>query len=134
MNQLMENQAVQTSGEVKGRVHSVETFGLVDGPGVRYVIFVQGCRMRCKYCHNPETWDLTAGEEKTAKEVFEKAYRYKNYWGKNGGITISGGEPLLQIEFVTEIFRLAKEKGIHTGIIPYLDTLFYLVLLCAVLP
>ena len=112
----MENQSVQASGEVKGRVHSVETFGLVDGPGVRYVIFVQGCRMRCKYCHNPETWELTAGEEKTAKEVFDKAYRYKNYWGKNGGITISGGEPLLQIEFVTEIFRLAKEKGIHTTI------------------
>ena len=99
---------------IKGRVHSVETFGLVDGPGVRYIIFLQGCRMRCKYCHNPETWDLEAGEEMTAEEAFKKAYRYKNYWGKNGGITISGGEPLLQIDFVTEVFRLAKEKGIHT--------------------
>lgn len=97
-----------------GRIHSIETFGLVDGPGVRYVIFVQGCRMRCQYCHNPETWATDAGEEKTAKEVFDKAYRYHNYWKKNGGITVSGGEPLLQTDFVTELFTLAKEKGIHT--------------------
>ncbi len=102
------------SSDVKGRVHSVETFGLVDGPGVRYVIFVQGCHMRCKYCHNPETWSLTEGEELSAKQVFDKAYRYKNYWKNNGGITISGGEPLLQIDFVTEIFKMAKEKNIHT--------------------
>ena len=102
------------SSDVKGRVHSVETFGLVDGPGVRYVIFVQGCHMRCKYCHNPETWSLTEGEELSAKQVFDKAYRYKNYWKNNGGITISGGEPLLQIDFVIEIFKMAKEKNIHT--------------------
>ncbi len=104
------------STAIKGRVHSVETFGLVDGPGVRYVIFVQGCHMRCQYCHNPETWSLTEGTEMTAKEAFDKAYRYKNYWKNNGGLTISGGEPLLQIEFVTEVFRLAKEKNIHTTV------------------
>ena len=101
-------------GQVKGRIHSVETFGLVDGPGVRYVVFLQGCRMRCKYCHNPETWKPDEGELKTAKEVFDKAYRYRSYWKNNGGLTVSGGEPLLQIDFLTELFTLAKEKGIHT--------------------
>ena len=97
-----------------GKIHSIETFGLVDGPGVRYVIFLQGCRMRCQYCHNPETWNTQVGIEQTAKEAFERACRYKNYWKNNGGITISGGEPLLQIDFVTEVFTYAKEKGIHT--------------------
>lgn len=104
------------SNSVTGRINSVESFGAADGPGIRYVIFMQGCRMRCKYCHNPETWALDAGEEKTPKEVFEKAYRYKSYWKKNGGITVSGGEPLLQIEFVTELFKLAKKKGVNTTI------------------
>ena len=99
--------------QVKGRVHSVETFGLVDGPGVRYILFLQGCRMRCKYCHNPETWDLGGGEEKTPQEAFAHAVRYKNYWRDNGGITVSGGEPLLQIDFVIEFLKLAKQKGIH---------------------
>ena len=99
---------------ITGRINTYETFGLVDGPGVRYVAFLQGCNMRCKYCHNPDTWDKNAGDELTAKQLFDKAYRYKNYWKNNGGITISGGEPLLQIEFVTEVFRLAKEKGVHT--------------------
>ena len=77
-------------GQVKGRIHSVETFGLVDGPGVRYVVFLQGCRMRCKYCHNPETWKPDEGELKTAQEVFDKAYRYRSYWKNNGGLTVSG--------------------------------------------
>lgn len=99
---------------VKGYVHSLESFGLVDGPGVRYVVFLQGCKMRCKFCHNPETWAAEGGEEYTAEELFKKAYRYKNYWKQNGGITVSGGEPLLQIEFVTEFFTLAKQKGINT--------------------
>ena len=102
---------------IKGRVHSFESFALVDGPGVRYCVFLQGCKMRCKYCHNPETWNCEAGEEWTAEDLFKKVYRYKNYWGKtseDGGITISGGEALLQIDFVTEYFRLAKEKGVHT--------------------
>ncbi len=98
----------------------METFGLVDGPGVRYVVFLQGCRMRCQYCHNPETWEMDKGTLYTPEELFAKAYRYKPYWmrgGKlNGGITVSGGEPLLQIEFLTEFFRLAKAKGIHTTV------------------
>ena len=85
--------------EIKGKIHSVESFGSVDGPGVRYIVFLQGCHMRCKYCHNPETWAMEGGEELTAKEVFDKAYRYRNYWKKNGGITVSGGEALLQIDF-----------------------------------
>lgn len=108
---------------MKGYVHSIETFGLVDGPGVRYVLFVQGCKMRCRYCHNPETWKICTDEDEkmdvglgwqTAKEAFDRAYRYQNYWKNNGGITVSGGEPLLQIDFVTELFRYAKEKGFHT--------------------
>lgn len=99
---------------ITGNIHSLETFGLVDGPGVRFVVFLQGCKMRCQYCHNPETWDMESGETWTPKQLFDHAYRYHNYWKKNGGITVSGGEPLLQIEFVTEFFRLAKQKGIHT--------------------
>ena len=100
---------------MEGRVHSLETFGLVDGPGVRFVVFLQGCRMRCKYCHNPETWSLEGGELWSAKDLFDRAYRYKPYWMRNGqlngGITVSGGEPLLQIDFLIEFFKYAKEKG-----------------------
>lgn len=99
-----------------GRIHSFETFGSVDGPGVRFVVFMQGCKMRCRYCHNPDTWSLTDGELLSAQTVFEKALRYRDYWGKNGGITVSGGEPLLQMPFVTELFTLAKKEGIHTTI------------------
>lgn len=102
--------------EIRGRVHSLETFGLVDGPGVRFVAFLQGCELRCSYCHNPETWDLSDGTEYTAKELFDKAYRYRNYWKDNGGITVSGGEPLLQMEFVAAFFSLAKQKGISTAL------------------
>lgn len=97
-----------------GRIHSVETFGLVDGPGVRYVLFLQGCNFRCQFCHNPETWNTAVGLEMTSEEAFKKAYRYQNYWKNNGGLTVSGGEPLLQIDFLTELFTLAKEKGVHT--------------------
>ena len=103
-------------GKITGKVHSLETFGLVDGPGVRCVVFLQGCRMRCQYCHNPDTWKLEGGTEWTAEDLFRKLYRYKNYWRNNGGITISGGEALLQMEFVTEVFRLAKDKGVHTAL------------------
>lgn len=99
-----------------GRIHSFESFGSVDGPGVRFVVFMQGCRMRCRYCHNPDSWEINAGTEMTAQEVFSKAMRYKEYWGKKGGITVSGGEPLLQIDFVIELFELAKAEGIHTTI------------------
>ena len=99
---------------ITGRIHSVETFGLVDGPGVRYVLFVQGCAMRCRYCHNPETWSCTIGEQQTPAQALQKALRYRTYWKNNGGLTVSGGEPLLQIDFVSELFRLAKLQGVHT--------------------
>ena len=101
-------------GETLGRVHSVESFGSADGPGVRYIVFLKGCNMRCKYCHNPDTWAKTEGEMKSAEEILQQALRYKRYWGKKGGITVSGGEALLQIDFVTELFTLAKEKGVNT--------------------
>jgi len=99
-----------------GYVHSLETFGLVDGPGVRCVVFLQGCRMRCQFCHNPDTWALTGGKPWTAQALFDRVYRYKPYWRDNGGITVSGGEALLQMEFVTEFFRIAKAKGVHTAL------------------
>lgn len=100
---------------LKGYIHSVESFGLVDGPGVRFVIFLNGCAMRCKYCHNPDTWNMT-GEQYTAEELIKKAMRYKAYWKDNGGITVSGGEPLLQIDFLLELFNLAKKENISTVI------------------
>lgn len=99
---------------VQGYVHSLESFGSVDGPGVRYVIFLAGCAMRCQFCHNPDTWNMQTGTPYTADELLEKAMRYRSYWGENGGITVSGGEPLLQIDFLIELFRKAKEQGIHT--------------------
>lgn len=98
-----------------GYIHSFETFGSVDGPGVRFVVFLNGCTMRCKYCHNPDTWKM-GGEVHSAEEVFKKAVKYKNYWGKEGGITVSGGEPMLQMPFVTELFSMAKKNGINTCI------------------
>ena len=97
-------------------VHSYETFGSVDGPGVRFVLFLQGCKMRCQYCHNPDTWKLGIGEQKSAREILDFALRYKTYWGQDGGITVSGGEPLLQIDFMLEFFKMAKAEGIHTTI------------------
>ena len=98
-----------------GRIHSKESFGTVDGPGIRYVLFMQGCPMRCKYCHNPDTWDVKAGTEISAKEVIDEYLRNKSFYSK-GGITVTGGEPLLQVEFLTELFTLAKEHNIHTCI------------------
>ena len=100
--------------EIKGRIHSVESFGSADGPGVRYIVFLKGCNMRCQYCHNPDNWAKDGGELMTSEEVLKKALRYKTYWKEKGGITVSGGEALLQIDFVTELFRLAKEKGVNT--------------------
>ena len=100
----------------KGIIHSFESFGTVDGPGVRFVVFLQGCPMRCIYCHNPDTWDVSAGKyEMSADEVLERMTRNLPFY-KNGGLTVTGGEPLLQAEFVTELFTLAKEQGIHTCI------------------
>ncbi len=99
-----------------GYIHSTESFGSVDGPGVRFVIFMSGCPMRCQFCHNPDTWDMQTGEKIGADELAEKAMRYKNYWKKDGGITVSGGEPLMQMEFLIELFKKFKAKGVHTTI------------------
>ena len=103
-------------GYVKGRISATESFGSVDGPGIRFIVFVQGCRYRCRYCHNPETWEQEGGYEATPEEIFRMAWRYRPYWKQTGGITVSGGEPLLQLAFVTELFRLAKAKGVNTAI------------------
>ena len=100
--------------ETRGFIHSTDSFGSVDGPGVRFVIFLQGCNMRCRYCHNPDTWDMKKGTLYTTDELLEKAMKYRSYWKNDGGITVSGGEPLLQIGFLTELFRKAKANGIHT--------------------
>lgn len=97
-----------------GRVHSIQSLGTVDGPGVRFVVFLQGCNLRCKCCHNPDTWDMTCGKEYTADEIVAKAKRYKEYFGAEGGITLSGGEPLLQAEFAAKVFEKCKENGINT--------------------
>ncbi len=98
----------------KGYIHSLESFGSVDGPGVRFIIFTTGCAMRCQFCHNPDTWDMSKGTEYTADDLLKRAVRYRSYWGEEGGITVSGGEPLLQIDFVTELFEKAHAMGIHT--------------------
>ena len=95
------------------KIHSIETFGSVDGPGVRFVVFLNGCHMRCKFCHNPDTWDINGGEERTADELLTQALKYKTYWKSGGGITVSGGEPLIQIDFLNEFFKKAKAKGVH---------------------
>lgn len=102
--------------QVTGLVHSTESFGSVDGPGIRFIVFMQGCQMRCQYCHNPDTWAMTNDKatERTAQDVLEEALRYRDFWGQEGGITVSGGEATLQIDFVTALFTLAKEKGVHT--------------------
>ncbi|MBQ9729335.1 MAG: pyruvate formate lyase-activating protein [Clostridia bacterium] len=100
---------------MNGKIHSFESFGTVDGPGIRHVVFMQGCPLRCRYCHNPDTWS-GGGKEYSAQEVCKNVLRYKNYYGEKGGVTVSGGEPLLQIEFVTELFTLLKENGIHTAV------------------
>lgn len=97
-----------------GYIHSIETFGSVDGPGVRFIVFMQGCPMRCQYCHNPDSWKPRVGQEMTANELLEKALRYRSYWGDKGGITVSGGEALMQIDFVTELFEKAHAMGVNT--------------------
>ena len=97
-----------------GYINSFQSLGAADGPGIRFVVFMQGCNLRCGCCHNPDTWECGVGKEYTPREVFEKVKRYKSYFSKDGGITVSGGEPLLQAEFVTELFRLCKADGINT--------------------
>lgn len=99
---------------MKGRIHSFESFGTVDGPGIRFVVFMQGCPMRCLYCHNPDSWNFSGGTEMTAEEVAFEALKYKSYFAVNGGVTVSGGEPLMQLDFLIELFTLLKRKNIHT--------------------
>lgn len=101
---------------MKGRIHSFESLGAVDGPGVRFVIFMQGCSLKCKYCQNRDTWDLHGGTTYSVEELIEKILRYKNYIMPNGGVTISGGEPLLQAKFLIELFTELKKYNIHTCI------------------
>ena len=98
------------------RVHSFESFGTVDGPGIRFVLFLQGCHLKCKYCHNRDTWSIHSGEYKTLDEIFDKIMRCKNYIYPRGGVTISGGEPLLQPQFIIELFKKLKKEGINTCI------------------
>jgi len=102
--------------EVKGYIHSTESFGSVDGPGVRFIIFVNGCPMRCQFCHNPDTWKMQDGELRSADELLKTALRYRTYWKKEGGITVSGGEPLMQMDFMIDLFKKAKAEGVHTNI------------------
>ncbi|MBR3589070.1 MAG: 4Fe-4S cluster-binding domain-containing protein, partial [Clostridia bacterium] len=97
-----------------GRIHSLQSLGTVDGPGIRYVVFLQGCNLRCGCCHNPDTWDMSQGTKYTAEEILQKVLRFREYFGTDGGITVSGGEPLLQAEFCTELFSLCHENGINT--------------------
>ena len=101
---------------MEGMIHSIETFGSVDGPGIRFIVFLKGCKLRCKYCHNADTWDPNSEDMRTPDELLDFAERYRSYWGTEGGITVSGGEPLLQIDFLIELFKKAKERGINTCI------------------
>ncbi len=96
-----------------GHIHSFESFGTVDGPGIRFVVFLQGCPLRCQYCHNPDTWGA-GGTEYSVEDVAERALRYRNYFGDKGGVTVTGGEPLVQIDFVIELFKTLKAKDVHT--------------------
>lgn len=100
-----------------GKIHSFETLGAVDGPGIRFILFMQGCPLRCKFCHNRDTWDCKGGNEYTVNEIYEIILKYKNYFiASNGGVTVSGGEPLLQTNFVTELFKRLKQAGINTAL------------------
>lgn len=99
------------------KVHSFESLGTVDGPGIRFVIFLQGCHLKCKYCHNRDTWDINGGSYKSLDEIYEKILRYKPYFeSSKGGVTVTGGEPLLQVKFLIELFKKLKKAGIHTCI------------------
>lgn len=98
------------------KIHSIESFGTVDGPGIRFVLFLQGCHLKCKYCHNRDTWDINGGEYKSLDDIFEKIIKYKNYIYPNGGVTVTGGEPLLQVKFLIKLFEKLKKENIHTCI------------------
>ena len=99
-----------------GKIHSFESLGTVDGPGIRFVVFMQGCPMRCLYCHNPDTWNPASGQTYSAEEVAARALRYKSYFTGGGGVTVSGGEPTMQAEFVCELFKILKQNGVHTAL------------------
>jgi len=100
-----------------GKIHSIETMGLTDGPGIRFVVFFQGCRLRCRYCHNPDTWDLMGGKEMSAESLLQRALRFLPYFKRSGGgITCSGGDPLLQPEFLIKFLKLCKKHGLHTAV------------------
>ena len=101
---------------MEGRIHSFQSLGTVDGPGVRAVVFMQGCPLRCVFCHNPDTWDFDGGREITAEALAEKIRRLRSYFGKGGGLTVSGGEPLMQADFVAELFSICKSEGIHCAL------------------
>lgn len=101
---------------MEGRVHSLQSLGTVDGPGLRYVVFLQGCPLRCVYCHNPDTWDPAGGTVMDTEELVEKILRCRPYFRAEGGVTVSGGEPLLQAEFVTQLFARLKQEGVHTAL------------------
>lgn len=101
---------------MRGRIHSIQSLGTVDGPGVRSVVFLQGCALRCPYCHNPDTWDTGGGTLREAGDVFAQLLRFRPYFGAEGGVTVSGGEPLLQADFVTELFTLCRAEGISTAL------------------
>ena len=103
-----------TENKITGLVHSIQSMGTLDGPGVRFVIFLQGCPLRCKCCHNPDTWDYNGGTEYSAEELVKKALRFREYFGREGGVTVSGGEPLLQADFVKELFALCHENQLNT--------------------
>ena len=102
------------NAQALGRVHSIQTLGTLDGPGVRFVAFLQGCNLRCGCCHNPDTWSMDGGEEYTAQKLADTADRYRSYFGDEGGVTLSGGEPLLQAEFASEFFKACRAKGMNT--------------------
>ncbi|QUI21248.1 pyruvate formate lyase-activating protein [Vallitalea pronyensis] len=103
--------------DTKGKIHSIETCGTVDGPGIRFVIFMQGCPLRCKYCHNPDTWKLSDGEETSVEAVMTQIKKYTSYMKfSGGGVTVTGGEPLLQPHFVKELLKRCKEEQIHTAL------------------
>lgn len=106
----------QCNDKITGRIHSFQSLGTVDGPGIRSVIFMQGCPLRCVCCHNPDTWDFAGGEVSGADELCEKVLRYKSYFGSQGGVTVSGGEPLMQARFLTELFKKLKRYGVHTAL------------------
>ncbi len=108
---------MKNNKEIYARIHSIESFGTVDGPGIRFVLFMQGCALKCKYCHNRDTWDINGGNLMSLKDILSKIERYKPYiLPSGGGVTVTGGEPLLQVEFLIELFKSLKKHGIPTVI------------------